>query len=87
MLAGPAEVHTTPLTEAPTWPARCEQLAPGTVRDHVAPAIWIRAVSPIITTNVVSGEVNARNEDEKIVARIQWQETTEADRPGERLEG
>jgi CHAD domain-containing protein len=83
VLIGPDEVHTTRLTAAPAWPARSEQLAPGSVRDRVAPAMWIRAVSPVIATGVVSREVTARNEDEKIVARILWQETTEAERPDE----
>lgn len=84
VLVGPDGVHTTPLTAAPAWPARCEQLAPGTVRDRVASAMSIRAVSPVVTTGVLSRELTARNEDQKIVARILWQETTEAKRPGER---
>lgn len=84
VLVGPDDVHTTPLTTAPVWPARCEELAPGTVRDRVASAMWIRAVSPVLVTGVVSREVTVRNEDEKIVAHMLWQETTEADRPGER---
>lgn len=84
VLIGANEVHRTSLSEAPVWPARREQLAPGVVRDRVAPAIWVRALTPLISTNVVSRDVTARNDDEKIVARILWEEMTEAEHPGER---
>jgi len=74
--AGPDGVDTTPLPEEPAWPALREQLPAGSVADRVGPAMWVRAVAPVVETEVVSREITARNEDDKIVARLHWQEAT-----------
>ncbi|MPY84484.1 MAG: CHAD domain-containing protein [Actinophytocola sp.] len=74
--SAPDGIDTTELGEAPVWPALAEQLPAGSVADRVGPAMWVRAVAPVVETEVVSREITARNEDDKIVARLHWQEAT-----------
>jgi CHAD domain-containing protein len=78
VLNGSTEPRTTELAEPPVWPARAEQLAPGPVRDGVAPAMWIRAVAPKVRSHTVSRDVAVLNEDGKTVVRIEWAEATGA---------
>ncbi|HJQ48039.1 MAG TPA: CHAD domain-containing protein [Amycolatopsis sp.] len=75
VLNGSTEARTTTLTEAPAWPARLEQIAPGPVRDGLADAMWIRAVAPKVRSRTVTRDVAVLNDDGKTVARLEWTES------------
>ena len=59
----------TPLTE-PVWPALADDLPEGAVRDAVSAAMWIRAVAPVLTSEIRRSTVAVLNDDAKTVVRI-----------------
>ncbi|MFF5988068.1 CHAD domain-containing protein [Prauserella flavalba] len=70
---------TTRLAEPPQWPARAEQLPDGEARDGMAPAMWVRAVGPVLRSRTVTREVAVLDDEGKTVARLDWAEATGTD--------
>lgn len=56
--------------ESGRWPAQLDQLAPGPVRDLVAPVVGVRALSPVARASSALQELRVLNDDRKTVARL-----------------
>lgn len=59
---------------SPRWPSMAQALSPGPLRDHVAAAAGIRALMVQESGRHVVHLLELRNEDAKIVARVQLEE-------------